>query len=126
MAANTLATAQEYIGVFENNADQQVYVIQSNIDQPASLVRVDNFMNPSDVPDVKTAIGAVYSQQYQRLFAVYENKEGVVIAHALDLSENQTLEVQARFGAAFEPNYNSYFGVVLTRSNQLIAFRATY
>ena len=126
MLSITILNAQEYLGVFENSADQQLYVVQTKPNEAAALLRVENFKETTEAPDVSQTIGAVYSQQYQRVFAVYTNSEELVIAHSVELGDNQAVEIKERFGVVFEPNYQSYFGLVLTSDNRLMALRVTY
>ncbi len=117
---------QAYVGAFENRADGQLYAIKSSPAANAELVRIEVFKEASDVPDVSYPLGAIYSQQFQRIFAVYATESGMVVAHTAGLLENQPLKVKHAFGATFDPNYQAYLGVVLTEDNKLLAFRATY
>ena len=119
------ATGQSFLGAFEA-ADQQLYYVEANPNAAPSLNPIQQFRNEGEDVQANVALGAVYSQQYQRIMAVYANEAGEVIAHAATLAEGQAIESKMTFGMCYEANYGSWFAVVMTDQDQLLAVRVTY
>ena len=119
------AKGQTYLGAFEVS-DMSLYYVSAPEGEIASMNPIQQFKNEGEPASVASAIGALYSQQYQRVMAVYSNESGEVIAHSARLIENQSIDPKETFGVCKDLNYRSWFAVVLSKEDEIIAIRVSY